>query len=64
MIGHAGEASAPDLDPARRGRSKPARMWSRVDLPEPEGPMIELNVLGPNSTVTPRRASTAAAPSP
>ena len=39
-------------------------MWSRVDLPEPDGPMIAVKVPGSKSAATPRSASTAVAPSP
>jgi hypothetical protein len=35
-----------------------------VDLPEPDGPMIAVNVPGANATSTPRRASTAELPAP
>ena len=47
--------------PARRprvGRSSVPMMWSRVDLPEPDGPTTASN--SPSSTIrpTPRRAST------
>jgi hypothetical protein len=46
------------------GRSSPARMCIRVDLPEPEGPMIAVKRLRGNSMLTPSSARTAAAPSP
>ena len=46
------------------GRSSPARMCIRVDLPEPDGPMIAVNVPRSNATETPRSASTAVGPSP
>ena len=36
----------------------------RVDLPDPDGPMMALNRPVGNSTVTPARARTAAPPSP
>ncbi len=39
-------------------------MCIRVDLPEPEGPMIELKRPRSKPTDTPVRASTAASPSP
>jgi hypothetical protein len=55
--------------PSRRtvplvGRSSPARMCIRVDLPEPEGPMIAVSRASATSSETPRRASTAVSPSP
>ena len=46
------------------GVSSPATQCSRVDLPEPDGPMIAVNSPRANSIVTPRSASTAASPSP
>jgi hypothetical protein len=46
------------------GRSSPARMCMRVDLPDPEGPMIALKRPRSNATDTPASASTAASPSP
>ena len=46
------------------GLSSPARMCMSVDLPEPEGPMTAVRRPAVMSTETPRRASTAASPSP
>ena len=46
------------------GLSSPARMCISVDLPEPDGPMTAVPLLGVISTVTPRSASTAVSPSP
>jgi hypothetical protein len=46
------------------GLSRPARMCMSVDLPEPDGPITAANWPGTMSSVTPRRASTAASPSP
>src|SRR4051794_34726048 len=46
------------------GRSRPARMCMRVDFPDPDGPMIAAKRPCGKSTETPRRASTAASPSP
>ena len=44
--------------------SKPARQCMRVDLPEPDGPMMAVNSPRPICTSTPRRACTAASPLP
>ena len=44
--------------------SSPARQWSRVDFPEPEGPMIAVNLPASNDTVTPSSARTWASPMP
>ena len=44
--------------------SRPARQWSRVDLPDPEGPITALNRPRPKPTVTPSSAVTAAGPVP
>ena len=38
-----GDVLAADRDRARGGRSSPARMCMRVDLPEPDGPMTAVN---------------------
>jgi hypothetical protein len=38
--------------------SRPARQWRRVDLPEPEGPMMAVKHPGAKSTFTPSRART------
>ncbi len=46
------------------GASRPARMFISVDLPEPDGPITAANWPFGKSTVTPRRASTAAPPVP
>ena len=46
------------------GRSSPARMCMRVDLPEPDGPMTAVSWPLATSTETPRSASTAVSPSP
>ena len=46
------------------GASSPARMFMRVDLPDPDGPMTAANWPLGKSTETPRRASTAASPFP
>ena len=59
-----------DLDPVELdacrvvGLSSPARMCIRVDLPEPEGPMIAVKRSRSKEVVTPASASTAASPSP
>src|ERR1035438_7309162 len=45
-------------------RSSPARQCRRVDLPEPDGPMIALNWPLPNATVIPSSARTMASPFP
>ena len=45
-------------------RSKPAAQCNRVDLPEPDGPIMAVKEPAANSTVTPRRACTAASPTP
>ncbi len=44
--------------------SSPAMQCMRVDLPEPEGPMIAVNRPTSNSTSTERRATTWVSPSP
>ena len=44
--------------------SSPARQCISVDLPEPDGPMIAVNLLGSNATVTPSRATTSLSPTP
>ncbi len=41
------------------GRSRPAVHWSRVDLPEPDGPMTAVNVPLGTSRLTPSSAVTA-----
>ena len=46
------------------GLSRPARMCIRVDLPEPEGPMIAVKRSRSKPVLTPASASTAASPSP
>jgi hypothetical protein len=46
------------------GLSSPASRCISVDFPEPEGPMIAVKLAGASSTLTPRRACTAASPSP
>ena len=46
------------------GVSRPAMQCSRVDLPDPDGPMIAVNSAAAKSTETPRRAWTAASPWP
>ena len=46
------------------GRSRPARMCIRVDLPEPDGPITAVSSPLATSTETPRSASTAVSPSP
>jgi hypothetical protein len=46
------------------GWSSPAMMCMSVDLPEPDGPMIETSSALATSSVTPRSASTAVSPSP
>ena len=46
------------------GLSSPARMCIRVDLPEPDGPMIAVRQPSSISSETPRSASTCASPSP
>src|SRR5579883_1227465 len=45
-------------------RSSPARQCMRVDLPEPEGPMIAVNFPAGMPTVTSSRARTAVSPEP
>ena len=44
--------------------SSPARQCSSVDLPEPDGPMIAVNLPVSNDMVTPSRARTWASPMP
>jgi hypothetical protein len=44
--------------------SRPATQCIRVDLPEPEGPMIAVNSPRPNSTETSSRATTWVSPWP
>jgi hypothetical protein len=44
--------------------SRPAMQCSSVDFPDPEGPMIAVNVERSNATVTPLSARTSVAPSP
>ena len=44
--------------------SRPARQCIRVDLPEPDGPMIAVNWARPKPTVTPSSARTAVSPWP
>ena len=44
------------------GVSRPARMCIRVDLPEPDGPMIAVKRPRSKPVLTPTRASTAASP--
>ncbi len=46
------------------GVSSPAMQCMRVDLPEPEGPMIAVISPRAKSTSTPSRARTAASPVP
>ena len=46
------------------GRSRPARQCIRVDLPEPDGPMIAVSPPAGNATEIPSSAFTAASPSP
>ena len=46
------------------GLSRPARMCIRVDLPDPDGPMIAVKCPRSKPVLTSTRASTAAAPSP
>ena len=46
------------------GRSSPARMCMRVDLPDPDGPMIAVKRSRSKSTLRSLSASTAASPSP
>ncbi|HZN89641.1 MAG TPA: hypothetical protein VFB44_11750 [Thermoleophilaceae bacterium] len=58
------EAGAVDFDPTARGSVETGEDVISVDLPEPDGPMIAVNDPRSKSTETPRRASTAAAPSP
>jgi hypothetical protein len=45
-------------------RSRPAWQCIRVDLPEPDGPMMAVNAPDANSTVTPSRARTSFSPVP
>jgi hypothetical protein len=44
--------------------SSPARQCSSVDLPEPDGPMMAVNLPVSNDTVTPSSALTCASPVP
>jgi hypothetical protein len=44
--------------------SSPARQCTRVDLPDPEGPMMAVNRPVGRSTVTSSRATTAVSPEP
>ena len=44
--------------------SRPARQCSRVDLPDPDGPMIAVNCPAGNSMLTSSRAVTAVSPVP
>nr|BFF16483.1 hypothetical protein GCM10025730_00040 [Promicromonospora thailandica] len=46
------------VTPPPSGRSRPAAICIKVDLPEPDGPMTAVNVPAGNTWVTPRRAST------
>ena len=46
------------------GRSSPAATCSSVLLPEPDGPMMAVNVPGANAAVTLRSACTGSAPRP
>jgi hypothetical protein len=46
------------------GRSSPARMCMRVDLPEPDGPITAVSRPCATSSETPRSASTAVSPAP
>ena len=46
------------------GRSRPARMCIRVDLPEPDEPITATSSPGWTDSETPRRASTAVSPEP
>ena len=42
--------------------SSPARQCISVDLPEPDGPMIAVNLPASKATVTPSRARTSVSP--
>ena len=44
--------------------SRPARQCIRVDLPDPDGPMIAVNRARANAAVTPSSARTAVSPEP
>ena len=44
--------------------SSPARQWSRVDLPDPEGPMIAVSWPAAKSIETSSRALTSVRPLP
>src|SRR5262249_49379999 len=44
--------------------SRPAAQCMRVDLPEPDGPMMAVNRPAAKSTLTPSRARTAVSPRP
>ena len=44
--------------------SRPARQCMRVDLPDPDGPMIAPKVPRANSTLTPSSARTSVLPEP
>ena len=46
------------------GVSRPAMQCRRVDLPDPDGPMIAVNLARSKSTETSSSARTAASPSP
>ena len=46
------------------GRSRPASMCSKVDLPEPDGPMIAVNMPASRLTLTSLSAAMVASPVP
>src|SRR3954470_4700779 len=46
------------------GESRPARMYIKVDLPDPDGPITAVSCPAGTSRDTPRSASTADSPSP
>jgi len=57
-------SAGPILTEPEVGVSSPARQCMRVDLPEPDGPMMAVNRAARNSTVTPPSARTAVSPEP
>ncbi len=59
VISSPSRTTVPDV-----GMSRPARMCIRVDLPDPEGPMIAVNLPRAKPVETSTSASTAASPSP
>ena len=58
------EVDLPEQYPSLVSRSRPARQCNSVDFPEPDGPMIAVNLLAANSAETVSSARTAVAPLP